>query len=65
LQQAIFPSQWKRANVSPVFKNNKPNEVKKLQSSIFDCAAKKILNSIAFSISSKIRLSFFIRGGIP
>ena len=29
-----------------------------LQSSIFDCAAKKILNSIAFSISSKIRLSF-------
>lgn len=28
LQQAIFPSQWKRANVSPVFKNNKPNEVK-------------------------------------
>jgi hypothetical protein len=28
LQQPIFPSQWKRANVSPVFKNNKPNEVK-------------------------------------
>jgi hypothetical protein len=28
LQQAIFPSQWKRTNVSPVFKNNKPNEVK-------------------------------------
>jgi hypothetical protein len=36
-----------------------------LQSSIFDCAAKKILNSFAFSISSKIRLSFFTRGGIP
>lgn len=36
-----------------------------LESSIFDCAAKKILNSIAFSISSKIRLSFFTRGGIP
>ena len=28
LQQAMFPSQWKRANVSPVFKNNKPNKVK-------------------------------------
>ena len=28
LQQAMFPRQWKRANVSPVFKNNKPNEVK-------------------------------------
>ena len=28
LQHAIFPSQWKGANVSPVFKNNKPNEVK-------------------------------------
>jgi hypothetical protein len=36
-----------------------------LQSSIFDCAAKKILNSIACSISSKIRLSYFTRGGIP
>jgi hypothetical protein len=35
-----------------------------LQSSIFDCAAKKILNSFALSISSKIRLSFFTRGGI-
>ena len=32
LQQAIFPSQWKRANVSPVFKNNKPNEVKNYRS---------------------------------
>jgi hypothetical protein len=28
LQHAIFPSKWKGANVSPVFKNNKPNEVK-------------------------------------
>jgi hypothetical protein len=28
LQQAVFPSQWKRANVSLVFKNNKPTQVK-------------------------------------
>jgi hypothetical protein len=31
LQQAVFPSQWKRANVSPVFKNNKPKRSEKLQ----------------------------------
>ena len=28
LDKAIYPSQWKKANVTPVFKNSKPNEVK-------------------------------------
>ncbi|CAC5394081.1 unnamed protein product [Mytilus coruscus] len=28
LRSAVFPHQWKRANVSPVFKSNKPNDVK-------------------------------------
>ncbi|CAC5384356.1 unnamed protein product [Mytilus coruscus] len=28
LRSAVFPHQWKRANVSPVFKTNKPNDVK-------------------------------------
>ena len=28
LEKATYPSQWKRANVTPVFKNGKPNEVK-------------------------------------
>ena len=35
LQQAIFLSQWKRANVSPIFKNNKPNEVKNYRPNFF------------------------------
>ncbi|CAC5370554.1 unnamed protein product [Mytilus coruscus] len=32
LRSAVFPHQWKRANVSPVFKSNKPNDVKNYRS---------------------------------
>jgi hypothetical protein len=28
LRVASYPSQWKRANITPVFKNNKQNDVK-------------------------------------
>jgi hypothetical protein len=30
LRVASYPSQWKRANITPVFKNNKQNDVKKI-----------------------------------
>ena len=43
LQQAIFPSQWKRANVSPVFKNNKLNEVKNYRPISLFCVISKCM----------------------
>ena len=31
LSEAIFPTDWKKENVTPVYKNGNANEVKKLQ----------------------------------
>jgi hypothetical protein len=51
LQQAMFPRQWKRANVSPVFKNNKPKKVKNyrpisLLSVISKCMERCVYNHV-------------------
>jgi hypothetical protein len=66
LSIGVLPSDWKKGNVTPVYKNNNPNDVKTAsESSRSVYIGKKLLNSFALSKSLKIKLLFFSNGGMP
>lgn len=48
LQKSVFPSQWKKAHVTPVFKNGKPNDVKNYRPISLLCIISKCMERCVY-----------------